>query len=245
MSIKELLNINILKEIEESKLLRFAVDQIPLTVMVTDILGNIEFVNTKFTELTGYSKSDVIGKNANILNSGFQDKDYYNNLWHVINSGEIWKGRFRNKKRDGSFYWENVTIVPTCDTESKISHFIGIKEDITEVVEKEEQNLLLNEVVEYDKSLENYKKLTKVFTHDFNNLMNGIINLTDLLSNTQIGLDDKGKKYLSLLQTTVSKAENTLLSFNSLDDIIEPNLSKINIDLILKQYSNIHKNKKK
>ena len=122
-----------LAEIEE-KFRRYslAVEQNPASIVITDINGNIDYVNKKFTALTGYSLEEVKSKNSNILKSGNTPQEVYCNLWKTILSGEEWRGEFHNKKKNGELFWEYALISPIKDPYGKVTHFLGIKEDITE-----------------------------------------------------------------------------------------------------------------
>lgn len=136
----ELLRTNMLlrEEITERKrvekqLLKFfqAVKQSPTTVMITDVSGNIEYVNPKFTQLTGYTPEEVVGKNPRILKSGETPPEEYKRLWDTITSGWEWRGEFCNKKKNGELYWEHALISPIKNPEGVITHFLAVKEDIT------------------------------------------------------------------------------------------------------------------
>lgn len=118
----------------ENKLLQLsiAVEQNPACIVVTDTEGNIKYVNPKFVELTGYSSQEAIGQNPRVLKSGEQPDSYYKELWQTITAGREWRGEFRNKKKNGQFYWERALISPIEDKEGRITGFIGIKEDITD-----------------------------------------------------------------------------------------------------------------
>ncbi len=134
-------------EKELQKLSR-AVEQSPASVIITNREGNIEYVNNKFSDVTGYSKEEVIGKNPNILKSGYHDKDFYENLWNNLLKGEDWEGEIQNKKKNGELYWESSLISPLVNNEGKITHFVGIKEDITERKRTEEALLLFRKVID-------------------------------------------------------------------------------------------------
>jgi PAS domain S-box-containing protein len=134
------------------------VEQSPATVVITDTKGNIEYVNPKFTQLTGYTFKETIGKNPRILKSGKTPPEEYKQLWETINSGREWYGEFCNKKKNGELYWESASISPVRNTEGVITHFVGIKEDITKRKKMEEtlqaqnkelehKNIALNEVL--------------------------------------------------------------------------------------------------
>ena len=117
---------------EQLNLLYSAINQSPSLVVVTDIRGDIQYTNPKFSEITGYSISEVIGKNPRILKSGKHDNLFYKNIWNIISNGEIWEGEFYNKKKNGELYWEKAIIKPVKDANGKITNYIAIKEDITE-----------------------------------------------------------------------------------------------------------------
>ena len=120
-----------LAEDEVRKLSR-GVQQSPASIIITDIKGNIEYVNPKLTEITGYQLSDLVGRNPRIFSSGEKPKSEYKILWHTISSGNEWNGELHNKKKNGELYWENALISPIKNENGEITNFIAIKEDITE-----------------------------------------------------------------------------------------------------------------
>ncbi len=117
---------------EEILKLSKAVEQNPASIVITDMAGDIEYVNLKFCNLTGYSKEEVIGKNPRILKSESTAKEYFTNLWNTILSGKEWRGELQNRKKNGELYWESALISPIINDNQIITHFIAIKEDITE-----------------------------------------------------------------------------------------------------------------
>ncbi|MCL4548005.1 MAG: PAS domain S-box protein [Bacteroidetes bacterium] len=114
------------------KKLSLAVEQSPDYVVITDRQGNIEYVNAKFTEVTGYTRDEVIGKNPRILKSGDSASQLYKELWDTITSGKEWNGELCNKKKNGEYYWERISISPIVNTKGDITHFVAVNEDITE-----------------------------------------------------------------------------------------------------------------
>lgn len=112
--------------------LSLAVEQSPVSVVITDPRGSISYVNRKFTECTGYSLDEVAGKNPRILNSGRADPGSFQDLWKTIMHGHEWRGEFCNKKKNGELFWEAATITPIKNPKGEITHFLAIKEDITE-----------------------------------------------------------------------------------------------------------------
>ena len=112
--------------------LSLAVEQSPTSVVITDPQGNISYVNRKFTESTGYGPQEVLGQNPRVLNAGQCPSELYRNLWSTITQGRVWNGEFCNKKKNGEIYWESATITPMTNPNGEITHFLALKEDITE-----------------------------------------------------------------------------------------------------------------
>ena len=108
-----------------------AVEQNPAIIVITDLNANIEYVNPKFTEVTGYTSAEVLGKNSRLLKSGETTAAEYRQLWATIANGE-WRGEFHNRKKNGELYWEAARIGPIRDEHGRPTHYIAIKEDITE-----------------------------------------------------------------------------------------------------------------
>ncbi|MFM1920571.1 MAG: hypothetical protein RLZZ303_2205 [Candidatus Hydrogenedentota bacterium] len=127
-------DINQLKENEESlRLQSAALNATANGIVVTDLAGNIEWVNPAFTTITGYTLEEVQGKNPKaVLKSGLHDEAYYKNLWETILSGQVWRGLLRNRRKDGTIYTEEQTITPIMNTKGEISRFVGVKVDVTE-----------------------------------------------------------------------------------------------------------------
>lgn len=121
------------KSEEQLKLLSFSINQSSSAVMITDVNGNINYVNDTFTKLTGYSKDEVLGKNPGFLKSGYTAEETFKELWNKILAGKNWEGEFLNKRKDGTLYWEYARISPVKDSNGIITNFIGIKDDITKI----------------------------------------------------------------------------------------------------------------
>ena len=139
-------NTKLQKEIAERKQtekelqkLSIAVQQSPASIMIADMEGTIEYVNPKFTQITGFSFEEAIGQKPHILNSGHQTTEYYQELWGTIASGKDWSGELLNKKKNGELFWEFASISPIVDKKGEITNFIAVKEDITARKQGEEQ----------------------------------------------------------------------------------------------------------
>ena len=117
---------------EQLRKLSTAIIQSPVSIVITDTSGVIEYVNPKFCELTGYTAEEIVGQNPRILRGSIMSPEYYGNLWQTILSGGLWHGEFLNKKKNGELFWEHATIAPIWNAHGELTNFIAIKEDITE-----------------------------------------------------------------------------------------------------------------
>jgi len=115
----------------ELRRLSRAVEQSPVSIVITDAACNIEYVNPKFVELTGYTAAEVLGKNPRILNSGQTPRQVYVELWAALQAGRQWRGEFLNRRKDGELFWELATISALRDAQGVTTHFVAVKEDIT------------------------------------------------------------------------------------------------------------------
>ena len=150
-----------------------AVEQSPASIVITDIHGNIEYVNPKFTELTGYSSEEVIGNNPRILKSGETSSEEYERMWGAITAGKEWRGEFHNKKKNGDLFWELASISPVKNKDDEIINFIAVKEDIT--YRKRSEDALRNA-----QRLETIGTLAGGIAHDFNNLLGAMMGQASL-----------------------------------------------------------------
>ena len=114
-----------------TKLLSYAVEQSPACIVITDPLGNIEYTNPVFSEITGYSAEEVKGQNPRILKSGEMSQESYVKMWQTISGGGIWHGEFHNVKRNGELYWEDASIGPIKSADGRIVNYVAVKELIT------------------------------------------------------------------------------------------------------------------
>ncbi|PIQ95417.1 MAG: hypothetical protein COV67_15140 [Nitrospinae bacterium CG11_big_fil_rev_8_21_14_0_20_56_8] len=137
------------KESEEwlRKLSR-AVEQSSCMVMITDVQGQIEYVNPRFCEVTGFDLLEVIGKNPRFLKPAHYPPEIFKQLWETITHGREWKGEFYNVRKNGDLYWESASISPVLDKKGKVTHFLAIKEDISERKKSEELVRKANEELE-------------------------------------------------------------------------------------------------
>ncbi|MCG8685204.1 MAG: PAS domain S-box protein [Desulfobacterales bacterium] len=162
--------------------LNLAVEQSPVSIVITDPKGQIEYVNDKFRQMTGYSKAEVFGKNPRILQSGTVSPEIYEELWKTILSGKSWRGELCNKRKNGELYWEDALISPVVNDKGDITDFIAIKEDITD-----------------KKALKQLKRdMEHMMRHDLKGPLTGIINLPELMK-MKGGLNEEQKELADLI----------------------------------------------
>ncbi|MFZ3263919.1 MAG: PAS domain S-box protein [Terriglobales bacterium] len=141
--------------------LSLAVEQSPVSVVITELNGQIIYVNRKFVECTGYRLDEVIGKNPNILKSGHTKSEEYKKLWAAITAGKEWRGELQNRKKNGELYWEYAVIRPIADENGRATHFLALKEDITERRNMEVQ-------LQHAQKLEAIGQLASGIAHEIN-----------------------------------------------------------------------------
>jgi PAS domain S-box-containing protein len=151
-----------------------AVEQSPSTVMITGVDGAIEYVNPKFTQLTGYSLEEVRGRNPRLLKSGETSAEEYERLWQAITSGGEWRGVFHNRKKSGELYWESARISPIRDASGAITHLLAVKEDITERRRLEEEVEQRKREVARNQALAEVGRMANMVAHDLRNPLSSV-----------------------------------------------------------------------
>jgi len=209
----------IIRDITESKLaekqlklLSKAVEQSSVTILITDIKGNIEYVNPKFTKVTGFTLEEVKGKNPRILKSGEQPREFFQELWKTLLSGNEWVGEFHNKKKNGESYWESSVISSIRDNQGVISSFIAVQEDITE------KKKMLEELIEAKDRAEESGRLKTAFlnniSHEIRTPFNGLLGFLPLLQDENLTSSERAG-YIHYINQSAERLMNTI------DDIVE------------------------
>ena len=198
------------KQIEKEILqLSTAITQSPVSVVITDLDGNIEYVNQKFTDVTGYTYEEAIGKNPRILKTEHTVPEDYKELWETISSGKIWRGEFLNKRKDGTHYWELASISPIIDEKGNIIKYIAIKEDITE--RKKTENALIKSEKELTQANATKNMFFSVIAHDLIGPIGNFGQLLNLLKENFNDISNNEKlDYINLLLRFSSKTNNLL-----------------------------------
>ena len=209
---------------EEYKKLSIAVEQSPASVVITNQQGEIEYVNKKFCEVTGYSKEEAIGNNPRILKSGLQQKEFYEELWKTILSGKGWNGELQNKKKNGEIFWESAQISPLLNKDGEITSYIAIKEDITDRKLEQEELIKAKEEAEEMNRLKN--NFLSNMSHELRTPLIGILGYAEFLSTE---LKDKNLAEMANVIRNSGKRLNETL--NNILDIsrIESHKQKIDI----------------
>lgn len=159
---------------ERQRLLQ-AIEQTEDVVMITNAEGDIQYVNPAFEKITGYTRSEAVGRNPRFLKSGKHSAAFYKELWEVIGSGRTWKGTLVNKRKNGSLYSEEATISPIKDERGSVVSYVAVKRDITEKLRMMEESRTLAEQFHQAQKLESVGRLAGGVAHDFNNMLSVII----------------------------------------------------------------------
>ncbi len=215
---------------EQLKLLSRAIEQSPVSVVITDKSGDIEYVNPKFTEVTGYTLKEVKGNNPRILQSGRQTNEFYKELWDTILAGKEWNGEFQNKKKTGESYWESAVISSILDKEGRISYFIAVKEDITE------KKKMVADLIKAKERAEESDNLKTAFlnniSHEIRTPFNGILGFLPLLQSNDLTSFDRDE-FMSMINKSAYRLMNTINDIVEISQIqtgqIMPTKSEINL----------------
>ncbi|MDA3819203.1 MAG: PAS domain S-box protein [Candidatus Delongbacteria bacterium] len=204
------------KETEtELRTLYKAVENASAYVVITDTDGNIQYVNKKFTEITGYERDEVIGKNPRILSSGKHAAEFYKHMWDIIKAGGEWKREFINKRKNGELYYESALLSSITDDKGNIVQYIAIKDDITK------DKFAQQEVLKAKQEAEEANRTKMVFlanmSHEIRTPINAVIGFSEILS--QNLKDQTNLDYVN----SINASSTTLL--NLINDILD--LSKI------------------
>jgi PAS domain S-box-containing protein len=195
------------------QLLSRSTDQSPVSIVITDPQGIIQYVNPKFTEITGYSSEEVLGKSPGILKSGEHTKEFYDNLWRTILGGKEWRGEFHNRKKNGELYWESAVISSIVDKNGNITHFIEAKEDITE-----KKKIIADLKISKEKAEES-DRLKSAFlanmSHEIRTPLNAILGFSDMLTDDSELSQEVKEEYSSIINRN---ADNLL---HIIDDILD------------------------
>ena len=202
-----------------------AIEHSSASIVITDINGEIEYVNPKFTEVTGYNAEEALGNNPRILKSGLQPKEFYSELWETIVSGQDWRGEICNLNKSGEEYWELASISPIRDDHGDITHFVAVKEDVTEA------RRIAEELKEAKETAEDATKAKSDFlanmSHEIRTPMNAILGMAHLAQKTELT-----PKQLDYLKKIDISAQSLLGIINDILDFSKIEAGKLDIEEI-------------
>lgn len=212
---------------EELKKLYRAVEQSPATVVITDVKGQIQYVNPRFTQLTSYTSEEAIGQTPRLLSSGIHPKRFYADLWETILSGQEWFGTFCNRKKNGEIYWERSSISPVRDESGAITNFVAVKEDITQLMKYEE------ELKQAKEGAENANRAKSDFlagmSHELRTPLNAIIGFSEVLKEQFFGpLVEKQEEYVNDI---LESGKHLLSIINDILDLSKVEAGKMDLEL--------------
>ena len=203
---------------------KHAIEQSPNNIIITDTLGKIVYANPAFEELTGYSSAEVLGRKPSVLRSGDKSAEEYKILWETISRGEIWRGEFCNRKKNGELYWEIASIAPVRNSEGEIISYIAVKEDITDRKKIEEELVAAKDKAEEMNMLKT--NFLANMSHELRTPMIGILGYSTMLKDEEEFIAAK------FIGETIYKSGNRLLeTLNLILDFSRLEAQKIEISI--------------
>lgn len=194
------------------KVLSQAIRHSPASVVITDTNGIIEYINPKFTEVTGYTEEDSYGKTPSILKSGKMSPEFYAELWETLVSGGEWFGEIQNRKKGGEFFWESASISAVKNDQNVVTHFVAIKEDITE--KKKTESILLDAKRKAEESDGLKTAFLANMSHEIRTPMNAIVGFSELLRTSEV-IGPERDEYFNIINSSCKTLSNLI------DDIID------------------------
>ncbi|HOW35303.1 MAG TPA: PAS domain S-box protein [Candidatus Omnitrophota bacterium] len=239
-----------LKEKEESlKTLSHAIEQSPSIVIITDTKGNIEYVNPRFAQITGYSLDEVFGKNPRLLKSNETPKLLYQQMWETIISGNVWRGEFPNKKKDGEIFWAQVGISSIKNEKNEIVHFLAVEQDVTERKKVEEElddyRKHLEELVEertrelrHSERLAATGRLAASIAHEINNPLQGIMTHLEIMHDSLPVHFEKMKNY-EFVKNNIEKIKDIVMKLLDTYRGTDEGKTQVDINEIIKRVESL------
>ena len=177
---------------KEIRKLRMALEQSPATVVVTGLDGSIQYVNAAFMALTGFTAEEALAKNTRDLKSGLHEPEFYRDLWRTIKAGRVWRGKFHNRKKNGELFWETATIAPVFDEKCRITGYVAVKEDVTELMRAEQELQAAKNAA--DAASQAKSAFLANMSHEIRTPLNAVLGFLHLLRDT--GLTAQQREFL-------------------------------------------------
>jgi PAS domain S-box-containing protein len=202
-----------------------AIEQSPVSVVITTPDGTIEYVNPYFETISGYPATDAVGRNPRIVKSGRQPESFYRQMWQTLKEGKPWSGEIINRRKDGRLYWERAHISPVFDEKAAIVHFVGVKEDITE--HKQALEALNQAKQDAESASVSKSRFLANMSHEIRTPMNGVIGMLGLLMDTD--MTDEQRDFAH----TATVSANALLSIiNDILDFSKIEAGKLELEML-------------
>ncbi len=224
---------------DQLRKLSLATRHSPASVVITDKNGTIEYVNSTFSKVTGYSVEEAIGQNPKILKSGGLPASFYQEMWQTILSGKSWQGDLINQKKNGEEFWESASISPIQNEEGEITHFVAVKQDITERKQMEAELILAKQAA--DDANKAKGDFLANMSHEIRTPMNAVIGMAHLALKTD--LNPKQRDYLKKIQSSANSLLgiiNDILDFSKIEaGKLDMEAVDFNLDDVLDNLANL------
>lgn len=205
----------------------------PVSILITDLKGRIEYVNPKLCESTGYSESELIGKNPRIFNSGYTSREIYQQLWNTISIGGEWRGEIQNRKKSGEIFWESVTITPIFDASGVMCNYIAVKEDITD---RKNAIVALEDAKQKAEAGDRLKSaFLENISHEIRTPLNGILGFAPLVLDPNVSQKDK-EEYLAILYASGKRLMQTVNDYMDISLLVSGNMKATFRSVHLKKF---------
>ena len=203
---------------ERVRVLSMAVEQSPVSVVITDIRGVITYVNPCFCSTSGYESREVVGLTPDVVKGGATSAEEYKTLWRTIADGNVWRGMFHNRRKDGSYYWDEASISPVRGPGGEISHYVGISQDVTERQAKDQE---LRKAIEHLTSANaELERFAYVASHDLQEPLRTLTSFTQLLDRRYSHvLGPEANEYMAFIVDAAKRMHrliNDLLTYSRL-----------------------------
>lgn len=216
-------------------------------IVITDAQGTTLWVNRAFTQLTGYGAHEIIGKNPRILKSGKQEAAFYQDLWWTILSGKVWRGEVINRRKDGSYYTEEMTVTPVHNDQGQITHFIAIKQDVTERKNAADQlSRTLADLEAKNQELQRTQaqllqsekmaavgQLSAGVAHEIKNPLAIIILSVEQLEKNIVGANSQNKVYLDMVKRAAERADKVIVELLNFSRFSTIELESVSLHAII------------
>ena len=208
-----------------------AIEQSQESIIITGTDGVIQYVNPAFEAVTGYGKDEVVGQSPNrLLKSGRQDAQFYREMWRTIKNGNVWRGHFINKKKDGALFEEDASISPVRNAEGKIKNYVAIKRDVTE-------KKRLESIAEAANLMENIGYVFSGIRHEIGNPINSLkMTLTVLNESLETFPEDTVREFLERSLNEVSRVEYLLKTLRNFNMFERPEVQSLRIDTFMQKF---------